>query len=343
MLQRIFPEGLESTLKNGLKPFYLLAGQDLLLVEEAKEQLMRHARSQEFDEKTEVGIGNDTNWDALFDLTQSNGLFFNRQILLLNLPESPNAAQQKQLAELLSYSHTDLLFILHLPKLTKTMEKQAWFKHCEQDGVLINCQTPDIQKLPNWIAQRAKQMSLQLEPDTVQLLAYNYEGNLLALKQALQLLQLRYANESIGLQKAKEIIEQSAQFTPFQWIDALLAGKVQRGLRILTHLQQEEVQAVVLLRILQKELMVLLEITRSPQPLPNSAVPLFNGNLRNEFDRLKVWQNRRPLYQSAVQRLSYRQLYLLFQQLAELEKQVKQEFVGQNIWHALERLSAEFH
>ncbi|MBD4688711.1 DNA polymerase III subunit delta, partial [Xanthomonas citri pv. citri] len=78
--------------------------------------------------------------------------------------------------------------------------------------------------------------------------------------------------------------------------DALLEGKIARAERILKHLQNEEVQPVVLLRIIQKELLVLLEITRSPQPVQNSNQPLYMGNLRAEFDRLKVWQNRRPFY-----------------------------------------------
>lgn len=143
------------------------------------------------------------------------GFFFNRQILILNLPENQTVTQQKQLSELLAFSHTDLLFVLHQPKLTKAMEKQSWFVQLN-NAVVVNCQTPDITKLPIWLQHRAKAMQLQLDPDAIQLLCYSYEGNLLALKQALQMLQLRFAEQKIGLNRAKEVIEQSAQFTPFQ-------------------------------------------------------------------------------------------------------------------------------
>ncbi len=50
----------------------------------------------------------------------------------------------KNLAELLALSHSDLLFILHLPKFTKAMEKQPWFSQIEPQLVQINCQTPEI-------------------------------------------------------------------------------------------------------------------------------------------------------------------------------------------------------
>ena len=340
MLDRIYPEALTSSLEKGLRPFYLLNGQDLLLIGEAKDSIVATARQQAFDEKLEVTIANETKWDDLFDQVQSGGLFFTRQILILNLPETLTAAQQKQLAELLSFSHEDLLFILHLPKFAKAIEKQKWFTTIQNNALLINCQTPDISKMPTWLYHRAKAMQLALDQDAIQYLSYNYEGNLLALKQALQLLQLRFAEQKITLARVKEIVEQSSQFTPFQWIDALLAGKINRASRILNHLKNEEVQPVVLLRIIQKELMILLEITRPPQPNYLERT-LFNGHLSAEFQRLKIWQTRQSLYQSAVNRLSYRQLFLLIQTLAELEKKVKQE-CSDDVWNELERFSIQF-
>lgn len=340
MLQRIFPEGLKTALEKGLTPFYLLIGTDLMLVGEAKDSIITFARGQDFDEKNEVTITVDTKWENLFEQAQSGGLFFNRQIFVLNFPENISVAQQKSLDELLLLSHPDLLFILHLPKFSKAMEKQGWFNAIEANCTLINCQTPDISKMPTWLSFRAKTMNLNLENEAIQLLCYSYEGNLLALKQALQLLQLQYADKKIGYNQAKKIVEQSTQFTPFQWIDALLLGKISRAIRILRQLENEEIQAVVLLRILQKELMVLLEITRSPQTICSDQ-PLYLGNLRQEFDRLKIWQNKRPIYQSTAQRLSYQKLFLIIQQLAEIEKKVKQEF-SDEVWNDLEKLSLKF-
>ncbi|WP_373819811.1 DNA polymerase III subunit delta [Glaesserella sp.] len=341
-MKRIFPEGLNPALEKGLQPFYLLTGQDLLLVGEAKDAICLSAREHEFDEKLEITIANDTKWEDLFEQAQSNGLFFNRQIFVLNLPENLTAFQQKQLTELLSLSVEDLLFILHSPKLTKPMEKQAWFKRIESQVILVNCQTPDISKMPIWLQHRAKLMKLNIDQEAIQLLCYSYEGNLLALKQALQMLQLRFSDDKIGVNRAKEVVEQSAQFSPFQWIDALLEGKMNRASRILKHLQNEEIQPVVLLRIIQKELTVLLEVTRLPQPMSNLNQPLFIGNLRAEFDRLKIWQHRRVLYQNAVQRLTYHKLYTLIQALAQLEKKTKQEF-SDEIWEELERFGILFH
>lgn len=335
MMQRLFPENLAQALQRGGAPFYLLSGQDLLLVNEAKDQLVGFARQQGFEEKIEVNIANDTPWESLFEQTQANGLFSSRTLMILNLPETLTSAQQKQLAELVKLAHSDLMLIFHLPKLSKATEKQTWLTQIEANTVLINCQTPDIAKLPTWIAHQAHSLGLQLDHDVVQLLCYSYEGNLLALKQILQLLRLYFTDGQINLVRAKEVVEQSAQFTPFQWIDALLEGKTARAQRILRHLHSEDTQAVILLRLLQKELSVLLELSRH-DGIMHSAQPLAAGDLRTAFDRLKIWQNRRPAYQAALKRLTYRQLLQLIQQLATLERKVKQEF-SDDIWQELAR------
>ena len=63
--------------------------------------------------------------------------------------------------------------------------------------------------------------------------------------------------------------------------------------------------------------------------------------LREQFDRLKVWQNRRLLFSQIIQRLTYRKLYLFFQQLTDVERSAKQEF-SDDIWQQLEALSVRF-
>lgn len=340
-MQKIFPEALNSVLEKELKSVYFLTGQDLLLVDESKEAIINQARSQEFDEKLEINVANDTNWDDLFDQLQSTGLFFSRQIVVLNLPENITANYQKRLLELVGLIHSDLLLIFHFPKFTKAIEKQKWIAEIANQAVQVTCQTPDISKLPVWLSHRTKAMELTLTEEAKQQLCFSYEGNLLALKQALQLLQLRFPDGKISLPRVNEIIENSAQFTPFQWIDALLEGNVRRAIRILHHLKNEDVQPVVLLRIIQKELLVLINLTRTNLQNSSTNQPLVSQNLRAEFDRLKIWQNRRGAYQNAIQRMSYRKLFLLCQNLAELERKVKAEF-SDEIWLELERFSSQF-
>lgn len=343
-MNRIFPEQLTQHLNSHLASVYLLVGQDLLLLDESQDFIVQVARKQGFDEKTDVQIDASTDWPALFERCQSMGLFFERQILILNLPENLTALLQKNLLELVSLLHSDILLILQMPKLAKTTEKQDWFgKIASYDNraVIVNCQTPTLAQFPRWVANRAKNMGLHIEQEAVQLLCYSYENNLLALKQALELLMLLYPDHKITFPRAQNVVEQSSVFTPFQWIDALLEGKEGRAQRILKGLQAEEVQPVILLRTLQRELMALLELSKPSVRLDSIDQPLPLHQLKEQFDRLKVWQTRRAFYTNAFQRLTYRKLYHLIQQLAELERAAKKEFSA-DIWDQLADISAQF-
>lgn len=342
-MNRIFTEQLAASLSNRLARIYYLVGQDPLLLAESRDLIVKTATAQGFDEKFDVQVDNATDWNDLFERCQSLGLFFSRQVISLNLPENLTALLQTKLTELISLLNEDVLLILQFPKLTKPMEKQDWYVQAlryEPQIVLVNCQTPSVEQLPRWLSNRCKTMGLSIEQDAVQLLCYSYENNLPALKQSLQLLALLYLDHKLSFARVKSVVEQSSVFTPFQWIDALLEGKENRARRILKGLQAEDVQPVILLRTVQRELMTLLELSKPQLPV-NLYQPLPTAQLRDGFDRLKIWQNRRPLFTQAFQRLNYKKLYLIFQRLAELERAAKQDF-STDIWEQLADFSVQF-
>ena len=55
----------------------------------------------------------------------------------------------------------------------------------------------------------------------------------------------------------------AAHFTPFHWVDALLMGKSKRALHILQQLRLEGSEPVILLRTLQRELLLLVNLNAS--------------------------------------------------------------------------------
>ncbi|OOF89528.1 DNA polymerase III subunit delta [Rodentibacter ratti] len=341
-MNRLFPEQLAHHVSQRLAKAYLLVGQDPLLLSESEDTIYQTAIQQDFDEKHTVQIDSQTDWGQLIETSQSMGLFFNKQILVLNLPETLSASLQKNLQEFVSSLTEDILLMLSVAKFPKTMEKQAWFltlSQYEPDLILINCQTPTVENLPRWVKNRIQSMGLTADDEAIQQLCYSYENNLLALKQTLQLLDLLHPDHKLNYNRVIEVVEQSSIFTPFQWIDALLAGKANRAKRILNGLQAEDIQPIILLRTLQRELLTILELTKPQQHIRiTDALPI--QQIKSEFDRLKIWQNRRPLFLTAVQRLTYQKLYEIIQELADIERLAKQEF-SHNVWEKLADLSVK--
>ncbi|MDY4315134.1 DNA polymerase III subunit delta [Pectobacterium actinidiae] len=326
---RLYPEQLTAQLHEGLRGCYLVFGSDPLLLQESLDSIKRVAQQHEFSEHFSFILDLHTDWDAIFSTCQALSLFASRQSLLLVLPENgPNAAMGENLVKLSGLLHPDILLILRGHKLTKAQENSAWFKALAQNSVYINCLTPEQAQLPRWVAQRAKSMKLALDEQATQLICYCYEGNLLALSQALERLALLYPDGKLTLPRVESAVNDAAHFTPFHWLDALLAGKSKRAWHILQQLKQEDCEPVILLRTLQRELLQLLALKRCMSDTP----------LRTLFDQQKVWQNRRDLLTQALQRLSLQQLQQAIRLLTQVEITLKQDY-GQSVWSELESLA----
>lgn len=326
---RIYPEQLSAQLREGLRACYFLTGNEPLLIQESADAIRTVSTSQGFEEHFSVTLDAQTDWDAIFTSCQALSLFTQRQTLTLQLPENgANAAMAEQLVKLASLLHSDILLVLRMAKLTKAQENSAWFKALSAHAVLVPCQTPEQAQLPRWVASRAKAMKLSVDDAAIQLLCYCYEGNLLALAQALERLSLLWPDGKLTLPRVEDAVNDAAHFTPFHWVDALLAGKSKRALHILHQLEKEDAEVVILLRTLQRDLLTLLHLQR------NQA----KQGLRTLMDQQRIWQNRRALFTDALQRLDARRLQRAVHLLAELELTMKQDY-GQNLWPQLETLS----
>ena len=287
---RLYPEQLRAQLNEGLRAAYLLLGNDPLLLQESQDAVRQVAAAQGFEEHHTFSIDPNTDWNQLLTLT---GLL-----------------------------HDDLLLIVRGNKLSKAQENAAWFTALANRSVQVTCQTPEQAQLPRWVAARAKQLNLELDDAANQVLCYCYEGNLLALAQALERLSLLWPDGKLTLPRVEQAVNDAAHFTPFHWVDALLMGKSKRALHILQQLRLEGSEPVILLRTLQRELLLLVNLKRQSAHTP----------LRALFDKHRVWQNRRGMMGEASQ------LRQAVQLLTRTELTLKQDY-GQSVWAELEGLS----
>ncbi|MGA4364091.1 DNA polymerase III subunit delta [Pantoea ananatis] len=326
---RIYPEQLSAQLREGLRACYLLTGNEPLLLQESADAIRASALAQGFEEHLSFTLDAQTDWDSLFMSCQSLSLFAQRQTLTLQFPENgPNAAIAEQLIKLAPLLHADILLVCRMAKLSKAQENSAWFKTLSAHAVLVPCQTPEQAQLPRWVVSRAKTLKLDIDDAAVQLLCYCYEGNLLALAQALERLSLQWPDGKLTLPRVEAAVSDAAHFTPYHWVDALLGGKSRRALHILQQLEREESEVAILLRTLQRDLMTLLHLQRHQSQQP----------LRTLMDQQRIWQNRRNLFTEALQRLDASRLQQAIHLLMQTELTLKQDY-GQSVWPQLQTLS----
>jgi DNA polymerase III subunit delta len=328
---RIFADRLTEQLTKGLSPLYLVFGNEPLLIQESLDTIEHCAKLANFEEIHRYQADNNIDWDSIYDQCQALSLFASRQIIEITLPESgANANMANHLVELSQTLNPDIILIVIGQKLTKAQENSKWFKALSELGIWVNCLSPDLKRLPQFVAQRCRKLGLVPDQEALQMLAQWHEGNLLALAQSLEKLALLYPDGQLTLVRIEESLTRHNHFTVFHWVDALLEGKSNRAQRILRQLKAEAIEPTILLRSIQKELLLLWRF----------KVKQDQGQLAAEFNQLRIWNTKRPLYQSALHRLNLDKIQSLINKLTNIEKITKTQY-SDPPWPLLEQFSVE--
>lgn len=326
---KIFADKLSTHLQRQSHPIYLIAGNEPLLVNESRDAIRSLAISHGFEATSPFVLDTKADWNAIIDACSALSLFASKNLVELSIPESGlGAANAKQLVSLVEQLTPDTLLLLTSSKLNKQVESSKWYKALTKQGCCVSCMTPDNSRLPQFVRQRCVALGLQADAESIQILAHWHEGNLLALSQSLQKLLLIYPDKQLTLNRVKESLSRHNHFTVFHWSDALLAGKSNRALRVLKELKAEGVEPVILLRTIQKELMLVSTLSQQMTTAPLGSL----------FDQHRIWSSKRPQYSAAVSRLPKQELTKLIQLLAQLERSVKTDYDA-NHWLALQHFT----
>lgn len=312
--------------------YYLLIGNDPYLQHYVKTQLQNAFKQAGFNEQLTFTIDNQTDWTAIYDSCQEMNLFSTSTLIFLDFGEGAiNATITAKLNSLSEVLSPDIALIISLNKITKAQENSTWYKTLSDKLVIVNCTTPDTQQLPQWIKNYLQQQKITIEPQAIELLCYYYEGNLLALTQIIEQLKLLYPDAKLTYDQVESNINDSAVFTPYHWIDAMLAHKTKRAIHILQQLKMNEFEPLILLRIVQRELILLINLKKALQ----------QKSFKQVFDQYKVWQNKRTIYTNYLNRFAIEDLYITLAKLTEMEIGLKHDNQLQ-IWDTLSSFTMQF-
>lgn len=313
-------------------PYYLILGSDPYLQHYAQTKLRKAFKQAEYDEQRSFTINGQTDWSAMYDSCQAMNLFSSKTLLYLDIGEGVlNVSVAGKLNTLCEMLTPDIGLIISLVKITKAQENAPWYKALSNKLVVVNCATPQAAQLPLWIKTYLQQMHMTVEQPAIELLSYCYEGNLLALTQIIEQLQLLYPNQTITYEQVESNINDSAIFTPFHWVDAMISNKAKRAMHVLQQLKMNDFEPLILMRIVQRELILLI----------NLKLALTQKTPRQVFDEYRVWQNRRAMYSAYLNRFDIRSLFALLATLTEIEINLKHNN-ELPIWDALLSLSMQF-
>ena len=242
------PEQLGRDLERGLKSVYLVSGDEMLLVQEACDQIIAAARSDGFTERTLIQVETGFRWHELTEAANAMSLFAPRRLLDVRVP--PKRFDKDAAEMLLAYLEKpspDTLLLLRTEGLDKKQRGAAWFKRIDAVGATLLVWPIDSKKMPAWIAQRSRRVGLELSRDALVHLASSVEGNLLAAVQEIEKLALAGLPQPVTLAALTAAVSDAAHYDAFDLIDAALAGEATRVRHIVWVLRAEGVAPLTIL------------------------------------------------------------------------------------------------
>ena len=330
---RVSLSSLSDHLNHGLQGVYHFFGAETLLVEEAVDLFRANATALGYAERLRFTSEAGFDWNDLIAQTQSLSIFAEKKLIELRIPTGkPGDAGGKALIDYAnSVSGIDTVLVIISGPIEKRAQNSKWFKAIESAGVVVECPLVPAAKLPGWIKNRMIQKGLTFDEEVAQRLAFFVEGNLLAAAQEVNLIALLCQGKRISVELVEKVIADHARFNVYSFVDACLAGSVNRSVRILQSLKREQVEPIIVLWALSRDTRTLCQLLAAAER---------GANPQSLFQRYGIWSSRTGLISAAMKRLSLPQCLLLLRKLgrADLMAKGRAPFQRQNIWEELENI-----
>lgn len=249
---QIKADQLAGHLKQGLRPFYTLHGDEPLLALEAADAIRAAARAAGHTERQVHTVsGAHFDWSSLLGAASAMSLFASRQLIEIRIPSGkPGKDGSVALQQLCQHVSDDVVTLVTLPRLDKQQQQSAWFLALDQAGASVRLDPIERRALPQWLAQRLAAQGQRVAggEDGQRALAFfadRVEGNLLAAQQEIAKLALLHPAGELSLAQIEAAVLNVARYDVFKLSEAVLAGQVPRVLRMLDGLRAEGEAAVL--------------------------------------------------------------------------------------------------
>ncbi len=330
---RIKPGQLNAELKKGLKPIYVITGDEPLQLGEMADTIRKAARLAGYDNREVITVDADFEWHQLAFIADAMSIFADKKVIDLRLPSgTPGIDGAKALIAYCERLQEDNLLLITAGKLASASLKTRWFEALDKRGIVIQVWPLDGQDLVNWLQQRLQQRGLSADTDGLRLLASRVEGNLLAAAQEIEKLYVLYGAGRLSLQQILAVVADNSRYDVFKLIDSVLSDKEDRIVKILLGLRGEGVAAPI----------VLWALTREARSLIKIKWAIAGGQSRDlVYKNNQVWDKRKQLISHVLNRLSDKELTGILVLGAKADRQIKGQQSG-DAWETLREICLRF-
>ncbi|ROR34864.1 DNA polymerase III subunit delta [Inmirania thermothiophila] len=330
-MAQIDAERIEEDLARGLRPAYLVHGDEPLGRLEAADAVRRAARAAGCEGREVIEADGAFDGAALAEAAASPGLFAARRLVELRLAAATLKAGARRVLEgWLAAPPPDAVLLVQAERLERRELGQAWVAAMARVGAVVQARTPARRELPGWVAARLRARGVEADAEAAARLAERVEGNLLAAAQEIERLALLHAGGRLGVEAVEGSVADSARFDVFALGEAVLAGDPARALRVLRRLREEGSEPTLVLWALAREVRLAAAIAYDVE---SGAAPA------EALRRHGVWRSRERLVAGAARRRPAAWWRARLRECAEADRVIK-GFAAGRPWQVLEAVAA---
>ncbi|MFZ1851737.1 MAG: DNA polymerase III subunit delta [Nitrosomonas sp.] len=323
---RISLDRLAADLQKQMAPLYVLFGDETLLILETIDLILSRARQQGFTEREIYTVEQHFNWQNVLNANNSLSLFGTQKIIDIRIPSGkPGKEGAAAIDAYCRALSPDVLTLITLPKIDKVTQNTQWFKTLESSGSVIPINNIEREQLPQWIARRLAQQQQSCDPTTLQFMADQVEGNLLATHHEIQKLALVYPAGNLTLEQIRAVIFNVARYDIYQLTDAMIALDSVRYSRILNGLQEEGTAPSLILNVVAEQIRQLITVQKGINAGQSTSAVLQSA---------RVWGSRQKTVIYAARHINAKQLYRAILHAARIDRMIK-GIVDGDIWNEL--------
>ena len=291
----ITPERMAALPDDGtLHPVYLIAGPELLRVQEAADAVRRQARAQGIGEREVFDAdGRDFDWGMLEATFNAPSLFSARRMVEVRLPTGkPGKEGAETISSFCANPPPDVILLVTAGEWSKAHHGK-WTEAISRVGVVSIAWAIKPHELAGWVESRLRKNGLSADRDAVQILVERVEGNLLAAAQEIDKLVLLAGGDTLDAVTMQSLVADAARYDVFRLTDAVLDGHAAQVSRMLAGLRAEGDAVAGLMPMVVRELLRTAALARAQAR---------GGNLSAEMKSQGIWETRMAPFKRALQR-----------------------------------------
>jgi DNA polymerase III subunit delta len=325
------PERVSALPDDGaLHPVFLIAGPEMLRVQEAADAVRRMARAQGIGEREIFDAdGRDFDWSTLQASFNAPSLFSARRLIEVRLPGGkPGKDGAEAILDFCANPPPDVILLITAGEWSKAHHGK-WTDAVAKAGVVAIAWAVKPHELTGWIESRLRAKGLRADREAVRILAERVEGNLLAAAQEIDKLVLLAEGDTLDAERMQSLVANAARYDVFRLTDAMLDGQAAQASRMLSGLRAEGDVVAGLMPMVVKELLRTAALARAQAR---------GGNLGAEMKSQGIWESKQAPFKRALQRHANPARWDRFVAEASRIDRIAKGRADGDAWIALERL-----